>query len=94
MEPILKEIYIGNIPHNTSEEDIKTLFCEFGEVNSVALIINRETGKSRGFGFVTMMDDSYADEAISKLEGRELLGKVLHVNEARPLNPPPPRDTW
>lgn len=94
MENSLKEIYVGNLPLDMSEENLADLFCEFGEVRSAELVKNRETGKSRGFGFVVMRDDSYADEAIAKLEGREFAGKILHVNEARPLNPPPPRDTW
>ncbi len=77
-----KKIYVGNLPFNASEEDIRELFAGYGTVESVSLITDRETGRPRGFGFVEM--ESGADEAISALEGTELLGRSLHVNEAKP----------
>ncbi len=77
-----KRIYVGNLPFSSSEDDVKTLFEECGEVISVTLPIDRETGRPRGFGFVEM-DDADADKAIRTLDGREFSGRMLRVNEAR-----------
>ncbi len=90
----MKQIYVGNIPYSKTEEDLQSLFAEFGEVNSVQFVNDRETGRFRGFGFVEMADGARADEAISDLEGKEFDGRTLRVNEARPRPARPPRDTW
>lgn len=90
----VKQIYVGNIPYSKSEEDLQDLFAEFGEVNSVKFVSDRETGRFRGFGFVEMADGISADKAISILEGREFDGRTLRVNEARPRPVRPERDTW
>jgi len=90
----VKQIYIGNIPYSKTEEDVQDLFAEFGEVTSVQFVSDRDTGRFRGFGFVEMADGNSADEAISNLEGKELDGRTLRVNEARPRPARPPRDTW
>src|SRR6187549_1342516 len=79
-----KKIYVGNLSFQTSENDLSDLFTQFGEVESVSIITDRDTGRSKGFGFVAMSDDS-AEKAISQLNGTELNGRALTVNEARPM---------
>ena len=86
-----KNIYVGNLPFRTTEESVRDLFGRYGPVQSVKLISDRETGKPRGFGFVEMDDDAAADEAIRYLDGTELEGRSLKVNEAKPRAPRPPR---
>ncbi|HYR46477.1 MAG TPA: RNA-binding protein [Thermoanaerobaculia bacterium] len=78
------KLYVGNLPYNTSEEDLRTLFSQHGTVESVAVITDRETGRSKGFGFVEFADDNEARAAISGLSGQEFGGRALTVNEARP----------
>lgn len=77
-----KTIYVGNLPFNTTEADVRTLFEEYGTVHEVKMITDRGTGRFRGFGFVEM-DDEEADAAISKLDGVDFGGRTLRVNEAR-----------
>jgi RNA recognition motif-containing protein len=77
-----KKIYVGNLPFSASDAEIRTLFGEFGTVDSVSLITDRETGQPRGFGFVEM--SSGADEAIRALNAKDMGGRSLKVNEARP----------
>jgi RNA recognition motif-containing protein len=86
-----KNIYVGNLPFRTTEDSVRDLFARYGEVQSVKLISDRETGKPRGFGFVEMDDDAAADEAIRALDGAEFEGRSLKVNEAKPRAPRPPR---
>ncbi len=85
-----KNIYVGNLPWSASEEDVKAAFGEFGEVISVKLISDRETGRPRGFGFVEMEDDG-AIKAIESLDGTDFGGRNLKVNEARPREERPRR---
>ena len=75
-----KKLYVGNLSFTSSEEEIKTMFSQFGEVTSVTIIKDRDTGRSRGFGFVEMEN---ADAAIAQLNGKEFGGRALTVNEAR-----------
>jgi RNA recognition motif-containing protein len=77
-------IYIGNLSFKATEEDLQTLFSHFGEVSSVRIITDRETGRSRGFAFVEMPDKDEAEEAIEKVNGTEIAGRTVTVNEARP----------
>ena len=77
-----KRIYVGNLSFNTSADDLRDVFGEFGEVTSSSVVSDRETGRSRGFAFVEM--SSGAEDAIEALNGRELGGRTLTVNEARP----------
>jgi RNA recognition motif-containing protein len=77
-------IYVANIPFKATDSDLKELFEEHGEVTSAKIIIDKETQRSRGFGFVEMPDDSAARQAITKLNGFNFQGKDLNVNEARP----------
>lgn len=78
------KIYVGNLSYDATEAELQELFGQYGDVVSVALITDRETGRPRGFGFVEMADDSSAREAIEKLNGQEIGGRSLTVNEARP----------
>lgn len=77
-------IYIGNLSFQASEDDIKSVFAEYGEVTRISLPIDRETGRKRGFAFVDMADEAKEDQAISELDGAEWLGRELRVNKARP----------
>lgn len=77
-------IFVGNLNYRLQEEALEQLFSEYGEVESVKLITDRETGKARGFGFVVMADDDSARNAIENLNGSQLMGRDLVVNEARP----------
>jgi len=83
-----KNIYVGNLPWNSTEEDVRSAFEAFGEVYSVKLVNDRETGRPRGFGFVEM-EDQGALEAIESLDGSDFGGRNLKVNEARPRQPRP-----
>jgi RNA recognition motif-containing protein len=77
-------IYIGNLSFDTTEENLETQFAAHGNVRSVSIIRDRQTGRSRGFGFVEMDDDQEASAALTALNGTELDGRALTVNEARP----------
>jgi RNA recognition motif-containing protein len=78
------KLYVGNLPYNTTQEELSELFGKHGEVVEVALITDRETGRSKGFGFVTMADAAAAQQAIQRLNGTSLNNRTLTVNEARP----------
>ena len=83
----MKKIYVGNLSFQMSDQDLMALFTEYGQVNSAAVILDRETGRSRGFGFVEMESDDDARKAIESLNGRDIEGRPLNVNEARPREP-------
>lgn len=83
MEEVVK-IYVGNLSFSTTEDSLRTKFEEFGQVEEVAIITDRDTGRSRGFGFVTMPSSDEATAAIEALNSVELDGRALKVNEARP----------
>jgi len=80
----MKNLYVGNLPHNTSEAELRNVFEAHGAVEKVSLVTDRETGRSRGFAFVEMSDASEADKAIALLNGTDLGGRPLTVNEAKP----------
>jgi RNA recognition motif-containing protein len=84
-------IYCGNLSFNASEDEIRSMFEEYGQVASVAVIMDKLTGKSRGFGFVEMPNDSEAQAAITALNGKEFKGRNLVVNAARPREEAGPR---
>jgi len=86
-------IYVGNLSYQCTEDDLKDLFGEYGEVTSSRIINDRETGRSRGFGFVEMDDDS-GKKAIEALDNFEHQGRNLKVNEARPKTERPQRRSW
>ncbi len=77
-------IYVGNLPREATEEDLRKAFEGFGEISSAKIITDRFTGDSRGFGFVEMSNNSEGQAAISGLDGKDLKGRALKVNEARP----------
>mgnify|MGYP003572868527 FL=1 len=77
------KLYVGNISFDTSEDTLRNAFAEHGDVEEVAVITDRDTGRPRGFAFVTMRDDNAARAAIDALNGKELDGRSLNVNEAR-----------
>jgi len=78
------KLYVGNLPQGISEEDLKKLFSEAGEVQSVKIVIDPYSGRSRGYGFVEMNTKTEAEKAISQLNGKILMDRTLTVNEARP----------
>ncbi|WP_345948252.1 MULTISPECIES: RNA-binding protein [unclassified Mucilaginibacter] len=80
-------IFVGSLPYRLEEADLKELFEAYGEVNSVKLIIDRETGRSKGFGFVEMPDDEAAQKAISGLNGAEVSGRSIAVSQAEERKP-------
>ncbi|MGE0771724.1 MAG: RNA recognition motif domain-containing protein [Cyclobacteriaceae bacterium] len=80
-------IYVANIPWKATEDQLRQLFAEYGEVDSAKIILDKFTQRSRGFGFVEMKDDSAARTAIDNLNGKDFMGKNLVVNEARPREP-------
>jgi len=80
-----KKIYVGNLSFQTSESDITQAFSGFGTVESVSIITDRDTGHSKGFGFVQMADQADATKAINALNGTEVAGRKWTVNEARPM---------
>ncbi len=82
-------IYVANIPWKASEDQLKQLFAEYGEVSSAKIIMDKVTQRSRGFGFIEMADDSAGRNAINSLNGADFLGKNLVVNEARPREDKP-----
>ena len=77
-------IYVGNLPFNMTEAEFRETFEAYGEVTSANLIMDRETGRPRGFGFVEMSNDTEAQEAINALNGTDIGGRELRVNEAKP----------
>jgi RNA recognition motif-containing protein len=88
-----KNIYVGNMNYNTSEDELRDLFEQYGTVESVKIISDRDTGRSKGFGFVEMENAEEADSAISALNSQEVGGRQLRVNEAND-RPKRNRDSW
>ena len=80
----MKNLFVGNLPHSTGEAELRALFEAHGAVDRVSIVTDRETGRARGFAFVEMKDAGEADKAIAALNGKELEGRALKVNEARP----------
>ncbi len=83
----MKKLFVGNLPFSATQEEIRNLFAEFGEVERVSIITDRDTGKPRGFAFVEMPQDEEAERAIAALNGKHFGGRALNVNEARPREP-------
>jgi RNA recognition motif-containing protein len=80
----MKNIFVGNLSFNATEDAVRSIFQEYGTVDRVSLITDRDTGQARGFGFVEMSNNAEADRAIAELNGRQYDGRALNVNEARP----------
>jgi RNA recognition motif-containing protein len=87
----MKNIYVGNLPYNMTDDELRQIFAPYGQVQSAKVVMDRETGRSRGFGFVEMPDDATALEAIEKVNETDCKGRNLKVNEARPRADRPPR---
>ena len=79
-----KKLYVGSLPYSVTEEELQTLFSSYGEVESVRIITDKFTGQSKGFGFVSMVNEADAGKASQELNGKALKGRTLIVNEARP----------
>jgi RNA recognition motif-containing protein len=84
-------IYVGNLPYSVTDDDLRAAFAGFGEVASAKIIMDRYSGRSKGFGFVEMDDDSAAQEAIKSLDDSDMQGRKLRVNQAKPRPDRPPR---
>ncbi len=80
----MKNIFVGNLDFGTTEQDLRSLFERYGSVERVTIVTDRDTGRSRGFGFCEMTNNSEADQAITALNGADLNGRGINVNEARP----------
>jgi cold-inducible RNA-binding protein len=85
----MKNLYVGNLPHSTTESELRSTFEAHGAVERVTIVMDRDTGRSRGFGFVEMADAGEAEKAISALNGTELGGRTLTINEAKPKSDRP-----
>ena len=90
LDSMATKLYVGNLPFNTTENELQELFSQAGAVQEVMLMQDKFTGKSRGFAFVTMGSDQDAQKAIAEINGKTLEGRALTVNEARPREPRPP----
>ena len=85
------KLYVGNLPYSFRDEDLQQAFAAHGTVTSAKVMMERDTGRSKGFGFVEMGDDAQAQTAIEAMNGQQFGGRGLVVNEARPMEPRPPR---
>jgi RNA recognition motif-containing protein len=89
-----KKLYVGGLPYSTTIDDLKQYFSAAGVVEDAAVIIDKMTGRSRGFGFVTMTNDEEADAAVAKFNGADMGGRKILVNEARPMAERPARGNY
>lgn len=89
-----RKLFVGNLPYETMEQDLESLFAQAGQVETVTVVRDRVTGRARGFAFVEMATDDAAQKAITELHGHQLGGRALTVNEARPPAPRPFRDDF
>ncbi len=87
----MKKLYVGNLPYSTNDSALREMFTKVGSVSSAVVIMDKMSGRSKGFGFVEMENDAEAEKAIEMYNGKELDGRPLTVNEARPLEPRAPR---
>lgn len=85
------KLYVGNLPYGVRDNDLEQAFGQFGSVTSAKVMMERDTGRSKGFGFVEMGSDAEAQAAINGMNGQPLGGRAIVVNEARPMEPRPPR---
>ena len=82
-----KKLYVGNLSYSVSDSELESMFAQFGQVDSARVISDRDSGRSKGFGFVEMANDNEAQAAIEAMNGKESNGRALTVNEAKPLEP-------
>ena len=85
------KLYVGGLAYATTSDELQDLFASFGEITSAEVIIDRATGRSKGFGFVSMANDDEAQTAINELNGKDFAGRTITVNEARPMEKREPR---
>ncbi|HOF43804.1 MAG TPA: RNA-binding protein [Candidatus Pacearchaeota archaeon] len=85
------KVYVGNLPFSVDDEKLKELFSSYGEIEEVSVIKDKFSGRSKGFGFVTFKNDDEAKKAIEEMNDKEVEGRALKVNEAKPLDPDAPR---
>jgi len=85
------KVYVGNLPFSVDDEKLKELFDTFGEIEEVSVIKDKFSGRSKGFGFITFKEDGDAKKAISEMNDKEIEGRKLKVNEAKPIDPDRPR---
>jgi len=78
------DIYVGNLPYSVTDSELQDLFSQYGEVSSARVVMDRETGRAKGFGFVEMRDSADANKAIEALNGTDMNGRALRVNESQP----------
>lgn len=90
----MKKLFVGNLPYKTTDTDLRDMFSKAGEITEAAVIMDRERGVSKGFGFVTMANDADMQAAIDMWNGKEIEGRALTVNEARPKEDRPRRDNF
>ena len=90
----MMNIYVGNLPYDVTEDELRVLFEDHGEVSSASVIIDRQTGRSKGFGFVEMPTDGEAETAINALNESPIKGRNMKVNQARPRTERPPRSSY
>ncbi|MDG5974053.1 RNA recognition motif-containing protein [Hydrogenophaga taeniospiralis CCUG 15921] len=88
------KLYVGNLPYTVRDEDLQQAFSAYGSVNSAKVMMERDTGRSKGFGFVEMGSDAEAQAAVEGMNGQSLGGRSLVVNEARPMEARPPPYRW
>ena len=86
-----KKLFVGGLPYSTTDQELKDLFSQAGTVDSATVIMDKMTGRSKGFGFVEMSSDAEADKAVEMLNGKDVGGRSITVNEARPMEPRAPR---
>ena len=84
-----KKLFVGNLPFNATEDKLKEAFSSYGEVSEVVIIKNKFSGRSKGFGFVTMANDGDAEKAIAEMNGKDFEGRAITVNEAKPMEERP-----
>ena len=83
----MKKLYIGNLAFSITQDKLKEIFSPFGEVSEATLVIDKYSGRSRGFGFVSFSDDAAADKAIADMNGKDIEGRPIKVSEAKPMEP-------
>lgn len=89
-----KKLFVGNLPFSITKEGLEKMFSSYGALDEVVIISNKFTGRSKGFGFVTLSDDAQAEKAISEMNGKSLEGREITVNEAKPMDPDRPRRSF
>ena len=87
-------LYVGNLSYDMTDEDLQQVFEEYGTVNKVNIIMDRDSGRSKGFGFVEMENSEDGEKAVQELDGQEVKGRNLKVNQARPREERPRRQSW